>query len=210
MTNTRNTPCEVIEQEYPLRVRRYALAEHTGGVGRFRGGHGLIRELELTRGRVTALVATGRVDRAPWGLNGGRPGSTAEVRHVHDGTERRGQKPSSRAVPVLGSAGNGGTTRRRCRILGLSDGEYRSLAAPRRPLEVAVPLRRDDGSTELLQGYRVHHNLARGPAKGGLRFQPDLDLDEVTALAMWMTWKCAVVNIPYAEPRAESPSTPRR
>ncbi len=60
-----------------------------------------------------------------------------------------------------------------------------------------MPLRRDDGSMEVLQGYRVQHNLSRGPAKGGVRFHPDTDLDEVRALAMWMTWKCALMGIPY-------------
>ena len=72
-----------------------------------------------------------------------------------------------------------------------------TLATPRRSLSVAVPLRRDNGTVEVLHGYRVQHNLARGPAKGGIRFHPGTDLDEVTALAMWMTWKCAVVGIPY-------------
>ena len=83
------------------------------------------------------------------------------------------------------------------RHLGLDDGLHKLLATPRRSLEVAVPLRRDDGSLEVLQGYRVQHNLSRGPAKGGIRFHPHTDLDEVKALAMWMTWKCALIGIPY-------------
>jgi glutamate dehydrogenase (NAD(P)+) len=81
--------------------------------------------------------------------------------------------------------------------LGLSDGMHAMLAAPRRALTVSVPLRRDDGRIEVLTGYRVQHNLARGPAKGGVRFHPATDLDEVRALAMWMTWKCAVIGVPY-------------
>ena len=81
--------------------------------------------------------------------------------------------------------------------LGLDDGLHQLLATPRRSLEVAVPLRRDDGSLEVLKGYRVQHNLSWGPAKGGVRFHPDTDLDEVRALAMWMTWKCALIGIPY-------------
>ena len=81
--------------------------------------------------------------------------------------------------------------------LGLDDGMHQLLATPRRSLEVAVPLRRDDGSLEVLRGYRVQHNLSRGPAKGGVRFHPSTDLDEVRALAMWMTWKCALIGIPY-------------
>jgi glutamate dehydrogenase (NAD(P)+) len=83
------------------------------------------------------------------------------------------------------------------RHLGLDDGMHQLLATPRRSLEVAVPLRRDDGTLDVLKGYRVQHNLSRGPAKGGIRFHPHTDLDEVRALAMWMTWKCALMNIPY-------------
>jgi glutamate dehydrogenase (NAD(P)+) len=67
----------------------------------------------------------------------------------------------------------------------------------RREFIVRFPLRYDDGRTELLTGFRVQHNTLRGPAKGGIRYHPAVDLDEVRALAGWMTWKCAVVNIPY-------------
>ena len=81
--------------------------------------------------------------------------------------------------------------------LGLDAGLHKMLATPRRSMEVAVPLRRDDGTLEVLNGYRVQHNLSRGPAKGGVRFHPQTDLDEVRALAMWMTWKCALIGIPY-------------
>jgi glutamate dehydrogenase (NAD(P)+) len=68
---------------------------------------------------------------------------------------------------------------------------------PRREFVVHFPLRFDDGHTELLTGYRVQHNTLRGPAKGGIRYHPNVDIDEVRALAGWMTWKCAVVNVPY-------------
>lgn len=68
---------------------------------------------------------------------------------------------------------------------------------PRREFVVRFPLRFDDGHTELMTGYRVQHNTLRGPAKGGIRYHPNVDLDEVRALAGWMTWKCAVVNLPY-------------
>jgi glutamate dehydrogenase (NAD(P)+) len=71
------------------------------------------------------------------------------------------------------------------------------LATPRRSLTVSVPLTRDDGHIDVLLGYRVQHNLSRGPAKGGIRYHPSTDLDEVKALAMWMTWKCALIGIPY-------------
>ncbi len=83
------------------------------------------------------------------------------------------------------------------RQLGLDDGMHQLLATPRRSMEVAVPLRREDGTLQVLQGYRVQHNFSRGPAKGGIRFHPDTDLAEVRALAMWMTWKCALIGIPY-------------
>lgn len=68
---------------------------------------------------------------------------------------------------------------------------------PRRVISVAVPIRRDSGKTEVFYGHRVQHHLSRGPTKGGLRFHPDVDLGEVAALAMWMSWKCALVKLPY-------------
>jgi glutamate dehydrogenase (NAD(P)+) len=82
-------------------------------------------------------------------------------------------------------------------ILGYDDGLHRMLAVPRREMNVAIPLRRDDGSVELFTGFRVQHNISRGPGKGGLRYSSSVDIDEVRALAMWMTWKCAVVDVPY-------------
>ena len=71
------------------------------------------------------------------------------------------------------------------------------LKHPERSLLVSVPVRMDDGRIKVFKGFRVLHSTVRGPAKGGIRFHPDVDLDEVTALAAWMTWKCAVVNIPF-------------
>lgn len=82
-------------------------------------------------------------------------------------------------------------------VLGLDRGMYESLARSRREISVAVPVRRDSGEVEVLTGYRVQHNLTRGPAKGGVRFSPHANLDEVRALAMWMTWKSALVGLPY-------------
>jgi glutamate dehydrogenase (NAD(P)+) len=82
-------------------------------------------------------------------------------------------------------------------LMGLAPGVHEILRAPKRALIVSVPFRMEDGSTRVCQGYRVHHNVTRGPAKGGIRYHPDVDLDEVKALAMWMTWKCAVVGIPF-------------
>ncbi len=95
-------------------------------------------------------------------------------------------------------------------VLGLDSGLHALLATPRRSLEVAVPLRRDDGSLEVLKGYRVQHNLSRGPAKGGVRFHPHTDLDEVRALAMWMTWKCALIGIPYGGAKGGVAVDPRQ
>jgi glutamate dehydrogenase (NAD(P)+) len=83
------------------------------------------------------------------------------------------------------------------RHLNLDDGMHQMLATPRRSLTVSVPLTRDDGSLDVLIGYRVQHSLTRGPAKGGLRYHPKSDITEVTALAMWMTWKCALIGLPY-------------
>ena len=82
-------------------------------------------------------------------------------------------------------------------ILGLDAGLRETLRRPKRQLIVSIPVRMDDGSIRVYEGYRVQHNIARGPAKGGIRYHPQVSLDEVKALASWMTWKCAVVNIPF-------------
>lgn len=82
-------------------------------------------------------------------------------------------------------------------ILGLDEGMRQILTHCKREFTVNFPVKMDDGSVRVFTGYRVQHNLARGPAKGGLRYHPDVQLDEMKALAMWMTWKCAVVNIPF-------------
>jgi glutamate dehydrogenase (NAD(P)+) len=83
------------------------------------------------------------------------------------------------------------------RIMNLDPDVHEVFRNPKRTLEVSIPIRLDDGSVKSFTGYRVHHNTSRGPSKGGIRYHPDVNLDEVKALAMWMTWKCAVVNIPY-------------
>lgn len=83
------------------------------------------------------------------------------------------------------------------KLLNLDDNEWRTLSTPRRILEVAVPLRRDDDSVEMYKGYRVQYSTTRGPAKGGIRFHPEVDMNETIALAMLMTWKCALTNLPY-------------
>ncbi len=81
--------------------------------------------------------------------------------------------------------------------LKLDDGLRKVLATSAREITVHIPVQLDDGRLEVFTGYRVQHSVARGPAKGGIRFAPDVTLDEVRALASWMTWKCAVVNIPF-------------
>src|SRR5579871_1970507 len=81
--------------------------------------------------------------------------------------------------------------------LKLDEGLRLVLKQPKRQLIVSIPVRMDDGRIQVFEGYRVQYNLSRGPAKGGIRYHPDVSLDEVKALAAWMTWKCATVNIPY-------------
>ena len=82
-------------------------------------------------------------------------------------------------------------------MLDIEPGMVEVLARPKRELIVHFPVRMDDGSIRVFTGYRVHHNDARGPVKGGIRYSTMVSLDEVRALSMWMTWKCAVVNLPY-------------
>lgn len=81
--------------------------------------------------------------------------------------------------------------------LNLDDGMQKVLRSPTKELIVHIPVALDDGRLEVFTGYRVQHSIARGPGKGGIRYGPDVTLDEVRALASWMTWKCAVVNIPF-------------
>ena len=95
-------------------------------------------------------------------------------------------------------------------MLGYKPSEYETLKYPERELRVAVPVEMDDGTVRIFEGYRVQHSTSRGPAKGGIRYHQDVDLDEVKALAGWMTFKCAVVNIPYGGGKggvAVNPST---
>src|SRR5512135_644091 len=81
--------------------------------------------------------------------------------------------------------------------LNLDDGIWKLLRTPAREIIVHSPVSMDDGRIEIFTGFRVQHNIARGPAKGGIRYSADVTLDEVRALSAWMTWKCAVVNIPF-------------
>lgn len=83
------------------------------------------------------------------------------------------------------------------KMLGYSKDDYECLNYPERELKVSIPVRMDDGSVKVFEGYRVQHSTSRGPAKGGIRYHPDVNIDEVKALAAWMTFKCAVANIPF-------------
>src|SRR3989339_1397670 len=82
------------------------------------------------------------------------------------------------------------------KLLNLNRSQIAVIKQPRRIVEVLIPIRMDDGTIQTFTGYRVQHNIARGPAKGGVRFHPGVNLDEVKALAFWMTYKCAVADIP--------------
>lgn len=86
---------------------------------------------------------------------------------------------------------------RAAEILGLEQGLYEYLKTPAKQVIVSIPIQMDDGRIEIFEGYRVIHNDILGPSKGGIRYAPDVTLDEVRALAAWMTWKCAIMNIPF-------------
>src|SRR5262249_52478820 len=87
---------------------------------------------------------------------------------------------------------------------------YAVLRCPTRELKVYIPTRMDSGRIQVFEGFRVQHNFARGPAKGGIRYAPDVNLDEVRALAAWMTWKCAVVNVPFGGAKGGIISDPQQ
>jgi glutamate dehydrogenase (NAD(P)+) len=96
------------------------------------------------------------------------------------------------------------------RKLNLDEGLWKVLSSPSREIIVHFPVVMDDGRIELFTGYRVQHSVARGPGKGGIRYSPDVTLDEVRALASWMTWKCAVVNIPFGGAKGGVICDPRK
>jgi glutamate dehydrogenase (NAD(P)+) len=93
--------------------------------------------------------------------------------------------------------------------LDLDPGLRTVLRQPQREHTLRFPVKRDDGTTDIVTGYRVQHNVARGPAKGGLRYSPQTDLDDVRALAMWMTWKCALVDVPFGGAKGGVTCDPR-
>ena len=94
-------------------------------------------------------------------------------------------------------------------FLDIPDNMRERLKMPRRALTVAIPIRRDDGSTSVFAGYRVQHHLSLGPTKGGIRYHPDVTLGEVAALAMWMSWKCALTGLPYGGAKGGVACNPR-
>src|SRR5205807_8821294 len=111
-----------------------------------------------------------------------------------------GQLPSN-PVPVFD---NSPTFKMACRqlesvagVIDIEPGVLKRLSMPRRAMVVSVPVRMDDDRTEVFTGFRVQHSLTSGPAKGGLRYYPSVDLGEVAALAMWMSWKCGIMNLPF-------------
>ena len=92
----------------------------------------------------------------------------------------------------------------------LDPGLKEILRRPRRALTLSLPVRMDDGSIRVFEGFRVQHNSARGPCKGGIRYHPGVTFDEVKALASWMTWKCATVNIPFGGAKGGIVCDPQR
>src|SRR6202795_239876 len=95
-------------------------------------------------------------------------------------------------------------------FLKLDPGLRQILRTPKRILEVSLPTKMDNGQVKVLTGYRVQHNIARGPGKGGIRFHPNVTVDEVKALAAWMTWKTAVVNVPFGGAKGGALCDPKR
>jgi glutamate dehydrogenase (NAD(P)+) len=96
------------------------------------------------------------------------------------------------------------------RYLNIKAGIAEYLRAPKRELIVNFPVEMDDHSVRVFTGYRIHHNTALGPTKGGIRYHPSVTLEEIRALAMWMTWKCAVVGIPYGGAKGGVVCDPKR
>ncbi|MCW3992828.1 MAG: glutamate dehydrogenase, partial [Candidatus Bathyarchaeota archaeon] len=88
------------------------------------------------------------------------------------------------------------TVNKTCELMGLEPAVYEVVSHPKAILKVALPLKMDDGTVKVFDGVRIHHNDARGPTKGGIRYHPNIDLDTEMALAAWMTWKNAVVALP--------------
>ena len=100
--------------------------------------------------------------------------------------------------------------RKVARAFSIDDNIVSVLSKCKKAVTVAVPVRMDDGRVEVFEGYRVTHNIARGPSKGGIRYHPDVTIDEVRALSMWMTWKCALMGIPFGGAKGGVVCNPKR
>jgi glutamate dehydrogenase (NAD(P)+) len=126
---------------------------------------------------------------------------TAAVAPLHPGFTRQGEAAMDTVLSVHNELNIYESAEARfefaARRLGLEEGLYKYLKYPSKEITLYIPVALDDGQLEVFTGYRVLHSTVRGPGKGGIRFSPDVTLDEVRALAAWMTWKCAVVNIPF-------------
>lgn len=116
------------------------------------------------------------------------PAPTTAVSGSGNATSLNGQSPHAMAQAQFDSVAD---------FIGLEDDLRLYLRSSQRELIVNFPVRMDDGHLQIFTGYRIHHNTAKGPSKGGLRFHPAVTIDECRALAMWMTWKCALMNLPY-------------
>jgi glutamate dehydrogenase (NAD(P)+) len=144
------------------------------------------------------------------------PRSSVRFRHParHEGTDVNGDEVSIEAREESLTPDSAWDTAlaqldEAAELMGLAPGVHEILRSPKRALIVSVPFRTDDGQTKVYQGYRVHHNVTRGPAKGGIRYHPDVNLEEVKALAMWMTWKSAIVGIPFGGAKGGVAVNPR-
>ncbi len=97
-----------------------------------------------------------------------------------------------------------------CALYNLDEGLYNYLAQPVKQIIVAIPVTMDNGKLEVFEGYRVIHDNILGPSKGGIRYAPDVDIEEVKALASWMTWKCAIANIPFGGAKGAVKCDPKK
>src|SRR5262249_19137540 len=154
-----------------------------GGDARRAGAHAVPRQ-----GRRVCDERRACRERALRMAGAGRLGDTGEDRLTLANLKPENLNPFEIAQPYFDQAAD---------RLKLDDGMRAVLRTPKRCLTVSIPVRMDDGSYKVFIGHRVAHNMARGPAKGGIRFHPDVNLDEVKALASWMTWKCACLDLPF-------------
>ncbi len=132
--------------------------------------------------------------------------ATPHTPRPHAGAAPNGASPGS-SSPLEAALAQ---LNRAAQVVGLDDEMLEVLRRPQRILTVSIPVRMDDGRVQVFTGHRVQHSMARGPAKGGIRYHPDVTLEEVTALAMWMTWKCAVMRLPFGGAKGGVVCDPKR